>query len=414
MAFLAAAFPTASAAASESAGEMAERVVQSAHDDGAPEASALLAELVPFGAGGVDSLLARADADDPAGTRRLVRTALEALPTAAVAWFSSPDHRPDERASVAAATLQVVRELGSAGDLAPAIAVAAGAVEGAPSRVLLGRLEGAVERVLRRDSGGFPKLRRTYASAPRGLHIALVRAIGNTLSDEGLDLLVDLLGSSDLDLPILSQISRTAAALGPLRQERSSLQVRSYLRSASPELRRESALAVGRLNDGDAVADLIPMLEDDERGVRENAHWALQQLTGIGRAADPAVWQRWYTGEMAWWEDEAPELLARLDRIELLSDSEIVASINDLGGHRLFREDLAKRLFGALAHRDPRVVRMACVALQQFEAHSAIPELIQLLNHRDRTVQHQAWTALKAITGRNLPLQRAAWQRGLS
>ena len=190
--------------------------------------------------------------------------------------------------------------------------------------------------------------------------------------------------------------------------------MRTYLRSSQAELRRESALAVARLNDCEAVPDLIALLEDEARGVRDNALWALQQLTGMGRTADPGVWRRWYDAEVEWWEREAPDLLTRLDRIELLADAEIVASINELGRHRLFREDLARRLFGALDHRDPRVVRLACVALQQFEARSAVPQLIELLEHRDRTVQQQAWTALKAITGRNLPLRRGAWLQGLS
>ena len=54
----------------------------------------------------------------------------------------------------------------------------------------------------------------------------------------------------------------------------------SDLHSADPLVRGESALAAGRNKDESVIPDLIELLDDDEYGVRLNAHMALNVIIG--------------------------------------------------------------------------------------------------------------------------------------
>ena len=50
-----------------------------------------------------------------------------------------------------------------------------------------------------------------------------------------------------------------------------------------------------------------------------------------------------------------------------------------------------------------------CRALQQCGSQEAIPELVGVLDSESIVGGRAAWEALKTITGRDLPQERAAW-----
>jgi HEAT repeat protein len=64
--------------------------------------------------------------------------------------------------------------------------------------------------------------------------------------------------------------------------------------TSSVALRREACLFLGRVKCGAAVRDLIDLLRGEESGVSENAHWALQQITGLGLKREVDVWEFWW------------------------------------------------------------------------------------------------------------------------
>jgi HEAT repeat protein len=84
--------------------------------------------------------------------------------------------------------------------------------------------------------------------------------------------------------------------------------MRALLGPATPrEVRRKACLVLGRLEDADAIPDLIEVVGDEDGGLASDARWALEWITGEHLAADPELWNEWWTGA-------GPETRARLRR----------------------------------------------------------------------------------------------------
>ena len=56
---------------------------------------------------------------------------------------------------------------------------------------------------------------------------------------------------------------------------------------------------------------------------------------------------------------------------------------------------------------------VGCIALGQMGSYAAAPALIDRLGDGDDVVVQAAWNALKAITGRKLPLDPKIWREEL-
>jgi len=94
-------------------------------------------------------------------------------------------------------------------------------------------------------------------------------------------------------------------ALGYLRYDRDFVGLANALNDASPEVRREAALALGWCGGRLAVPELLDALEDEDWSVRQAAWVSLTNLTGMEfpfdglataevRAEQVAVWKRWW------------------------------------------------------------------------------------------------------------------------
>jgi hypothetical protein len=84
--------------------------------------------------------------------------------------------------------------------------------------------------------------------------------------------------------------------------------MRALLGPATPrEVRRKACLVLGRLEDADAIPELIEVVGDEDGGLASDARWALEWITGEHLAADPELWNEWWTGA-------GPETRARLRR----------------------------------------------------------------------------------------------------
>ncbi|MEW6745935.1 MAG: YdjY domain-containing protein [Planctomycetota bacterium] len=88
--------------------------------------------------------------------------------------------------------------------------------------------------------------------------------------------------------------SLAAALLGATRSPAAGpVLLRGLLAEKIPSVREVIVAALAELQSFDVVASLIQLLENEDPGVRETAHFALRHLSGTDLAAESAVWKDW-------------------------------------------------------------------------------------------------------------------------
>jgi hypothetical protein len=197
-----------------------------------------------------------------------------------------------------------------------------------------------------------------------------------------------------LDPVLLSAIGRVGDALDEPVSEEVAREIEAYLELDEPALVREAALALGRLEDFDAAAELIPLLEHGERGVREAASWALGRLSGMNFRCDVARWSSWLRAEELWFEEEIAGLASRLEEGE---SPAVLRALGEVSVHRFQRHRLAQEVGVALENEDPLVRRIACVCLARLGSPAARVGLVRALDDPDASVAAAAHAALGAI-----------------
>lgn len=242
---------------------------------------------------------------------------------------------------------------------------------------------------------------------------ALLRVLGTCRCKEATQTLAALLGrNAALDATLLSYLSRSLVANpGASLDPETTAGIRQRLTASLPEVRREAALALGRLADATSVPELLRRLSDDNEGAREAAHWALKSITGLRLSLNAERWQRWHEGELAWWQSRGEDLV---DALESAPRPQTLAGIREAAARRLFRHQIAERLVALLRSDDREVVVASVGALGSMGTRIAVEPLIELLDHGDESIRNAAWLALKAITGLTLGHNSAEWRESLS
>jgi len=255
-------------------------------------------------------------------------------------------------------------------------------------------------------------LRPRLASLDPLLSPALVGALARLESGATLPILERLEHASPaldaLLLDAFGRIPRWDAAVqdGSLRAL-----VRGRLFDAEAGTRRAAALALGRLEDGEAAPDLLRLLADErDARVRRAAFDALRSSGGArvtGSQLEP--WTRWLAEEEAWFAEDAPDLVAAAVSG---SPAEAAAALRQLSAHPLHRERLAPDLKPALERPEEAVVTAACGALARLRAGASVRPLCALIDDPRAPVREAAVAALRATTdGRfpELPAEQRAW-----
>jgi len=274
------------------------------------------------------------------------------------------------------------------------------------------RLTAAVTTVLLRDTRGYARLGRSYGTSHEWLDLYLLRGISGARTARALQRLPSLLGVvRDLDASVLLEVGNVARTVEHPLSDSAALRVRMYLGAVDPEQRKQAAVAVGQLDDYDAVEGLIELLSDGERGVRTNAYWALREITAMTIDAEPARWRIWFDDETGWWAQESRDLLADLGHVD---SAEVCRAINECARKRLFRRELTAPLVPMLRHPDPTVVRAACSAFFALRASDAAPQMVAVLEHPEDEVRAHALTMLVGLTGHELPPDPGAWRAALA
>lgn len=246
---------------------------------------------------------------------------------------------------------------------------------------------------------------------PLALRRAMLRAVGASRDERGLEWMVGRLADPDLAPVALQEMARIAPWAEREAVAPAARRIRAFLDAPESSSRRHAMRALASLRDAGAVPRLIGLLESPVSGERQCALSALQEVSGLRLPAEPDVWRTWHREEARWLTEDAAESLDRLDSDR---DSEVVAAVREISEHGLYRDELSAPLSQVLARAaSPSVQREVCLALGRLRSRVAIAELLPALDDSDEVVRGAACAALTAITGIVLPPSRAAWEAAL-
>jgi HEAT repeat protein len=179
----------------------------------------------------------------------------------------------------------------------------------------------------------------------------VVSGVAAVASCHGAELLDRVLVSDPNLKPVV--VSGLGRLSPDLLSRRTRQELRALLHDEDSSLRRESAMALGRAEDVDSVDDFVELLRDEVRGVREAAHWALLNTTGMSFPNDPDRWSGWLDSEHAWWEEKGRACVVALDSGD---ESEVLRAVVELSaGKRLFERTIVASLETLLDHESERV-----------------------------------------------------------
>ncbi len=180
----------------------------------------------------------------------------------------------------------------------------------------------------------------------------------------------------------------------------------NLMHDADNNERKEACLALGRLKYLPAVPRLIELLNDRDFGVRSNAYWSLQNISGKSLPADPSMWTDWWANERA---GSAIRFAALTDQIKSADENMIAPAVEELGELFLMRKEVIDTVTPLLKSKDFCVRAAACHVLGRMVDPKSIPALIEMLQDSKREVAFTAWRSLKELTGKDFPPSVADW-----
>jgi HEAT repeat protein len=184
----------------------------------------------------------------------------------------------------------------------------------------------------------------------------------------------------------------------------------TFLDSSDGRLQRAAAILLARMGDDECCQRLAQLLDNEDELTAATAHTSLKSITGQSFDAVRDQWLHWLEQENAWLVDgfaKAEESIATG------LPENVLAGAAAMVEHRLYRHRAARALEPAFTHDDPTVQKIACDMAAKLGSPFAVPSLIALLENEDESVRTQAWSALKSITGQDLPLDVKRWQDAL-
>ena len=367
--------------------------------DSRPGHEAAFAALVAGNAGG--SQLA------PEERRRLLET-MRSIGPAALARFLEASVGKSNLVEPRLAALECLGGCATGRELCALVRLATPG-EGAASSALRDALRSALLSTMERDVSAFGELVPAWRSAGAGLHAELLATVGERGDPAGLQLLAWV---ATFEGEAYHQI--LAETCLKLAKRATTPEVLEHWETLCTLLHSEDvvcvqtiSIALARARVEAAIPAWIELLESESRGTRERARKSLEELTGLTLGATPARWLAWYESECSWYEEEAPDILSELDSED---DARVVAAVRTLSMRRLHRDELADAVVALLEHASPAVRLCACSALENLGSPDALPALSELLSDEDADVARRAWSALRRLTGLDLPLDEALWR----
>jgi len=306
------------------------------------------------------------------------------------------------------AALLALGHAGRANDLMQLFELALPTGELALERPMAKALERAVAALVRRVPATLDMLIQLRRITRPELLPSLIEAVGVAGDPRGLAFLSDVLyWSEPLALDILSQIPRLGPSGDVALDEPMRVRLRVFLASDQPGHGRAAITALTALGDLESVGAFIGLLASEDRGLRENAHWALKQLTGLSFSPTVETWARWHQSELSWMvRSRAPEF----HRLQQGDAGEAAAALRTLLQHPFARNELCATLPELLKSRHVPLRELACKTLGELEVVAATEKLVWALEDPMPEVRQAAHAALRRLTHLDLPLEPIAWQ----
>ena len=305
--------------------------------------------------------------------------------------------------------LGLLARVGGPSDLDLARAAAGeGDEHGVLERTTEAKLERAVEGILLRHPAGFRPLEREIADSIPAVAAAMVAGAAATGAPEALQLAADLLDfQPELEELLLARIGALSAQLPHPPEHSLQAAVRERLRSDDAALARVAALTAGRLEDYDALEDLIELLVHPEPSVRDAARWSLEHLSGTTLSTERTAWIAWLASERTWFSTEAEACIEALDHA---LPGRAAQAFEELSQHRFRRDRIAQVIGERGEHPDPDRRRLAHRALGKLGSPAGMRYLLAGLQDHDEDAARAAFEAVQLLCGAELPPEAAAWR----
>lgn len=272
--------------------------------------------------------------------------------------------------------------------------------------------EAATTRILLRDRGAFTAIDGEMGTIPIELRMCVVRAVEATKLPAAAPVLAHWIDTKrDIRFGCLPYLSRLSLALDKPIQADVLASVRSLVESGDSQTLREAILCAGRLEDCAAIPALIRWLREGERGVRQDALWALRNITHMGLGEDANAWNGWLSNETKWWELESQD---QFQWLESGTKAQKVAILCKISCLHAWRDRLAVEVAVALDDLDPDIALMAAAELKRLDSRLAVQRLADALDRPEVRVVAAAHAALESILKRELPVDTGACRDALA
>lgn len=344
--------------------------------------------------------------------REVVLAVLSELPSASVIAAAIERTELSQTASVRRLVLDVVGATGGSQHLDLLVEQALMEGETWPPREVQESFQAALAKILVREPKLYERLGTFHRDAPVGLSDAILCAVGDAGDPRGLAFLEHVLTFRPESISICASQVRRLGRSGDVRVDRGLAQrLRWAVDVDRPAASRALLLALGELRDYDSMPILIELLDSEDSGLASNALWALRRITDMNFPGNAARWETWYERELAWFEHEEESALRDL---HVGPPSAAAAAARAISERRLWREDLALELLGALERPHPALRAPICRALERLGESNVALGLVELLDDADPDSAAAALHALVELTGRDLPADVSTWRLALA
>ena len=263
------------------------------------------------------------------------------------------------------------------------------------SPVVSGSIRLALAQVLDRSpESSLNELQKLWSRCDPSFKETVIRCVAERGDAESLVFLCDRYGEdSHNDELLLAEIVRLARNADAEGTGHALQAVREAL-DGDVALRRLGAQAVATLRDFDSFERLVPLLEDQDHGVRRVALDSLRQLSGRRYGAEASPWWEYTEKEKQWFLEEGSGVLERLgsDRPE-----QLIETLRTVVCHRLFCDKFQEVLAGLLCHSSVQVCVAAAHTLGELGSREALEPLRDALDNEDESVQAAVRQALDVI-----------------
>lgn len=389
-------------------------------------------ETAPPVRAGVDALLGELKEDPPISRRDLIDGLTDIGPSAVPHLIQYLNGSPDEsaldaifkaisnmgdentashlisllEADIEAVQIAAINALGRIGTPETVIALTEIMMETEDDDLFKACQAGVIATLRKEGSAGdtFAALTRIADEGGKLEKIRAIHCLGASGSERAGRFLLGFLRDEDMTVTI-----GTMVALSRLRIDdpRTCSRIRRFLGSRNPYLKKEAALAVGKLKDIESIPDLIDLLNDAHSGVVDTAHWALKQISGMRFSKNSVYWDSWWKAEE---EEYREKMNTALEELDSGAAGRQMKAIRSLSRMVLGREEASDVLLRFISDDNPMIRREVCSALGIMKAQEAVPALIGFLDDSSNDVKNAAHRALRRITGQDLPKDRDEWE----